>query len=59
MIRMESSENNTGYVDWIMDYPEVLDPFYPSLMSLNTILTQYKYKTVPPQNSTLDTLLCL
>lgn len=33
MIRMDSSKNNTGYVDYIMDYPVVLVPLYPSRMS--------------------------
>lgn len=30
---MDSSKDNTGYVDKIMDYPKVLVPFYPSRMS--------------------------
>lgn len=35
---MDSSINNTGYVDYIMDYTKVLVLFYPFPMSFHSLI---------------------
>lgn len=46
---MDSSNNNTGYVDYIMDYAKVLVPFYPSRMSSHSSIDT-KIKLCFPKN---------